>query len=305
MIKKTLYFGNPAYLSLKMDQLVVSKPGADGSKPEQVKTVPIEDIGVVVFDNKQLTYTQALVEKLLDNSCAIITCDSSHMPVGMMLPLSGHTLQSERFTHQIEASLPIKKQIWQQTVQAKIANQAAVLKYATGKEHGNMLQWAGSVRSGDPDNLEARAAANYWKTLFNEDLEDFVRGRYEDSPNDLLNYGYAVLRATVARSLVCSGLLPTLGVHHHNRYNAYCLADDIMEPYRPFVDKLVFEIVRENDLWVMDTGMKARLLSIPALDVTINGMKSPLMVATTITTASVAKCFNGETRQVVYPTVEL
>ena len=305
MIKKTLYFGNPAYLSLKMDQLVVSKPGADSSKPEQVKTVPIEDIGVVVFDNKQLTYTQALVEKLLDNSCAIITCDSSHMPVGMMLPLSGHTLQSERFTHQIEASLPIKKQIWQQTVQAKIANQAAVLKYATGKEHGNMIQWAGSVRSGDPDNLEARAAAYYWKTLFNEDLEDFVRGRYEDSPNDLLNYGYAVLRATVARSLVCSGLLPTLGVHHHNRYNAYCLADDIMEPYRPFVDKLVFEIVRENDLWVMDTGMKARLLSIPALDVTINGMKSPLMVATTITTASVAKCFNGETRQVVYPTVEL
>lgn len=305
MIKKTLYFGNPAYLSLKMDQLVVSKPGADSSKPEQVKTVPIEDIGVVVFDNKQLTYTQALVEKLLDNSCAIITCDSSHMPVGMMLPLCGHTLQSERFTHQIEASLPIKKQIWQQTVQAKIANQAAVLKYATGKEHGNMLQWAGSVRSGDPDNLEARAAAYYWKTLFNEDLEDFVRGRYEDSPNDLLNYGYAVLRATVARSLVCSGLLPTLGVHHHNRYNAYCLADDIMEPYRPFVDKLVFEIVRENDLWVMDTGMKARLLSIPALDVTINGMKSPLMVATTITTASVAKCFNGETRQVVYPTVEL
>lgn len=305
MIKKTLYFGNPAYLSLKMDQLVVSKPGADDSKSEKVKTVPIEDIGVVVFDNKQLTYTQALVEKLLDNSCAIITCDSSHMPVGMMLPLSGHTLQSERFTHQIEASLPIKKQIWQQTVQAKIANQAAVLKYATGKEHGNMLQWAGSVRSGDPDNLEARAAAYYWKTLFNEDLEDFVRGRYEDSPNDLLNYGYAVLRATVARSLVCSGLLPTLGVHHHNRYNAYCLADDIMEPYRPFVDKLVFEIVRENDLWVMDTGMKARLLSIPALDVTINGMKSPLMVATTITTASVAKCFNGETRQVVYPTVEL
>ena len=305
MIKKTLYFGNPAYLSLKMEQLVVCRPGADSSKAEQVKTVPIEDIGVVVFDNNQITYTQALVQKLLDNSCAIITCDSSHMPAGMMLPLNGHTLQSERFTHQIEASLPLKKQIWQQTVQAKIANQAAVLRYATGKEHGNMLQWAGSVRSGDPDNLEARAAAYYWKTLFNEDIDDFIRGRYEDSPNDLLNYGYAVLRATVARSLVCSGLLPTLGVHHHNRYNAYCLADDIMEPYRPFVDKLVFEIVRENDLWVMDTGMKARLLSIPALDVTINGMKSPLMVATTFTTASLAKCFNGESRQVVYPTLEL
>lgn len=290
-------------LSLRMEQLVVSRPRSDGAKGEVVKTIPIEDIGIVLFDNNQITYTQALVEKLLDAECAIISCDSSHMPVGMMLPLSGHTLQSERFRNQIDASLPLKKQIWQQTVQAKISNQAAILKYATGEEHKNMLQWAAGVRSGDPDNLEAKAAAYYWKTLFSEDVEDFVRGRDEVSPNDLLNYGYAVLRATVARSLVCSGLLPTLGVHHHNRYNAYCLADDIMEPYRPYVDELVYTIVEKHgpDNLQLTKEIKAILLSIPTIDVVISGKRSPLMVGVTQTTASLYKCFSGEQRVIAYP----
>lgn len=301
MIKRTLYFGNPAYLSLKLRQLVVSKPGADDSKAEVVKTIPIEDIATIVLDCKQITITQALLEELLEVNCSVITCDSAHMPTGLMLPLSGHTQQSERFRAQIDASLPLRKQIWQQTVQSKIANQAAVLEFATGQKHPNMLQWASSVRSGDPDNLEARAAAYYWKTLFCGSVDGFIRGRHEDTPNDLLNYGYALVRATVARALVSSGLLPTLGVHHHNKYNAYCLADDIMEPYRPFVDKLVYQIVKENDLWILDTGMKTRLLSIPMMDVQINGVTSPLMIAATTTTASLAKCFNGESRQVLYP----
>lgn len=301
MIKRTLYFGNPAYLSLKLRQLVVSKPGADDSKAELVKTIPIEDIATIVLDCKQITITQALLEELLEANCSVITCDSAHMPTGLMLPLSGHTQQSERFRAQIDASLPLRKQIWQQTVQSKIANQAAVLEFATGQKHPNMLQWANSVRSGDPDNLEARAAAYYWKTLFCGSVDGFIRGRHEDTPNDLLNYGYALVRATVARALVSSGLLPTLGVHHHNKYNAYCLADDIMEPYRPFVDKLVYQIVKENDLWILDTGMKTRLLSIPMMDVQINGVTSPLMIAATTTTASLAKCFNGESRQVLYP----
>ncbi|HAZ74732.1 MAG TPA: type II CRISPR-associated endonuclease Cas1 [Rikenellaceae bacterium] len=301
MIKRTLYFGNPAYLSLKLGQLVISKPSAGDGKSEVVKTIPIEDIATVVLDCKQITLTQALLEELLEANCSVITCDSLHVPTGLMLPLSGHTLQNERFRSQLDASLPLKKQIWQQTVQSKIANQAAVLEYATGAKHQNMLQWAGSVRSGDPDNLEARAAAYYWKTLFCDCLEGFVRGRHEDSPNDLLNYGYALVRATIARSLVCSGLLPTLGVHHRNKYNAYCLADDIMEPYRPYVDKLVFEIVKENDLWILDSGMKTRLLSIPMLDVKINGVTSPLMIAATTTSSSLAKCFSGESRQVLYP----
>ena len=175
MIKRTLYFGNPAYLSMKLRQLVIKVPGDDGDLPDfddkrcydsTVKTVPIEDIGIVILDNRQITITQGLLEELIDNNCAVITCGSNHLPVGLMLPLYGNTLQNERFRQQIDSSLPLKKQLWQQTVQAKISNQASVLKYATGKEHNNMKVWAASVRSGDTDNMEARAAAYYWKTIF-------------------------------------------------------------------------------------------------------------------------------------------
>ena len=178
---------------------------------------------------------------LIDNNCAIITCGSNHLPVGLMLPLYGNTVQNERFRNQIDASQPLKKQLWQQTIQCKIANQAVMLKYATEELHNNMFIWSENVRSGDTDNMEARAAAYYWKTIF-PDRPDFTRGREEAEPNNLLNYGYAILRAIVARALVASGLLPTLGIHHHNRYNAYCLADDIMEPYRPYVDRIVYDL---------------------------------------------------------------
>lgn len=304
MIKRTLYFGNPAYLSLKLGQLVVYKPASGEEKKEVVKTIPVEDIASVVLDNKQITITQALLESLLKENCAVITCDSSHLPTGLMLPLDGHTLQNERFRSQIAASLPLKKQIWQQTIQSKIANQAAVLEYATSEKHPNMLKWATGVRSGDPENLEARAAAYYWKTLFSDNIRGFIRGRDEDAPNNLLNYGYAIVRATVARALVCSGLLPTLGVHHRNKYNAYCLADDIMEPYRPYVDLLVYQIVKEEGPLELNTSMKARLLSIPMTDVRINGVTSPLMIAATTTSASLAKCFCGESKLVMYPILQ-
>jgi len=175
MIKKTLYFENPAYLSLKNKQLVIKLPEIEKSdslpdsfKEECVKTVPIEDIGIVILDNKQITLTHGVMESLLENNCALITCGSNRMPVGLLLPLEGNTVQNERFTAQIEASLPLKKQLWQQTVQAKIENQAAVLKKCRNAEVGNMLKWVDEVRSGDADNLEARAAVYYWKNLFPE-----------------------------------------------------------------------------------------------------------------------------------------
>ena len=215
MIKQTLYFGNPAYLSLKDRQLVIRLPDNN-----QSVTRPIEDIGVVIIDNKQITLTSGLIEALLANNCALITCDSSHLPVGLMLHLCGNTTQSERFRHQLSASLPLKKQLWQQTISQKIANQAQVLKECFGVEVGNMLSWSKNVKSGDSDNLEARAAAYYWRNMF-DDEDVFIRDREGEPPNNLLNYGYAILRAIVARGLVSSGLLPTLGIHHHNRYNAY------------------------------------------------------------------------------------
>lgn len=300
MIKKTLYFGNPAYLSLKLEQLVIKTQRQEDDGESLTRTIPIEDVGVVVLDHRQITVTQGVMEKLLENNCAVITCDSRHLPVGLLLPLVGNTVQNERFRSQIDSSLPLRKQLWQQTIQAKIANQAAVLEYSTSRRHGNMLAWVSQVKSGDSDNVEARAATYYWKTIFPE-RPDFLRGQFEDEPNGLFNYGYAILRAIVARSLVMSGLLPTLGIHHHNRYNAYCLADDIMEPYRPYVDRLVLDIIAEDGTLSLTQSAKLRLLSIPVLDVEIDGHTSPLMVAVSTTTASLAKCFGGDLRKIVYP----
>lgn len=308
MIKKTLYFGNPTYLSLRNNQMVIKLPEvekcdslSDAFKKQSEVTKPIEDIGVVLLDNKQITITSGLMEALLENNCAVITCDSRSMPVGLMLPLCGNTTQNERFRDQIDASLPLKKQIWQQTVRQKILNQASALKEKRGEDVRCMEIWANEVRSGDTENLEARAAAYYWKNMFRE-IPNFTRNRDGVAPNNLLNYGYAILRAVVARGLVGSGLLPTLGVHHHNRYNAYCLADDIMEPYRPYVDALVVDIVAEMGVSLeLTKEIKARLLSIPVLDVVIGGKRSPLMIAVGQTTASLYKCFNGELRRVLYP----
>ena len=304
MIKRTLYFGNPAYLSLKLKQLVIALPKSDGEDDKtNTRTIPIEDIGVIILDHKQITVTQALLAELLDNNCAVITCDSRQLPVGLLLPLAGNTVQNERFRNQLDASLPLRKQLWQQTIEAKILNQASVLKYTTGDVHNNMLKWSESVRSGDTENMEARAAVYYWKTLF-PDNPYFVRDHEGGGANALLNYGYAVLRAIVARALVGSGLLPTLGIHHHNRYNAYCLADDIMEPYRPYVDKIVYDILVEKPEADITTATKIKLLNIPVTEVTVGGKRSPLMVAVSHTTSSLVKCFRGESRRLTYPEMQ-
>ena len=300
MIKRTLFFGNPAYLSMKNAQLVIRLTDAQ-TQGEVTKTVPIEDVGVVVLEDRQITITNGALDALLQNNCAVITCDEKHMPAGMLLPLEGHTVQSERFRMQIEASLPLKKQLWQQTVQAKIRNQASVLKRLSGAETRCMLAWANDVKSGDGENHEGRAAAYYWKSVFPE-MERFVRDPEGDAPNNLLNYGYAIVRAVVARALVASGLLPTFGIHHHNRYNAFCLADDIMEPYRPYVDELVIEILRGGiDCSELTTDLKRQLLGLPVKEVVIGGQRSPLMIAVNQTTASLVKCFTGELRKILYP----
>lgn len=305
MIKKTLYFGNPAYLSLRNGQLVIRLPEVEKAelpdiiKQETIRTVPIEDIGVVVLDNKQITITQGALAELVANSAAVITCDSKCMPTGMLLPLSGNTLYQERFRNQIEAAIPLRKQLWQQTVKAKIENQAYCLQKNTSKSFVPLHVLARKVRSDDADNHEAQAAAYYWKNLFSD---SFTRDKDGIPPNNLLNYGYAILRAVIARALVGSGLLPVYGIHHHNRYNAYCLADDIMEPYRPFVDDLVILTMKKmevsDDLTV---ALKREMLSIPVLDVVIGGKRSPLMIAAGLTTASLAKCYNGEAREISYP----
>ncbi|MBR5250125.1 MAG: type II CRISPR-associated endonuclease Cas1 [Bacteroidales bacterium] len=296
MIKRTLHFGNPAYLSLKNKQMVVRLPEVESVS----KTIPIEDIGVVVLDHRQITLTSGLLDALLEQNVAVITCNASSMPIGLQLPLSGNTIQNERFRDQLNASLPLRKQLWKQTVEQKILNQASVLESITRTEHPNMKIWAGQIKSGDSENLEGRAAAYYWKNIF-ENIPHFVRGQHEAPPNQLLNYGYAILRAIIARALVSSGLLPTLGIHHHNRYNAYCLADDIMEPYRPYVDQIVARFVRLGNYDTLTKDHKIAFLQIPVVDVLIDERRSPLMVAATTTSASLVKCFSGEARRISYP----
>lgn len=308
MIKKTLCFSNPIYLSLRNAQLVLHIPEVENNKtlPEAIKkeaerTIPIEDIGVMVLDNRRITITSGAMEALLENNCAVITCNQKSMPVGLLQPLCGNTTQNERFRSQLEASLPLRKQLWQQTIKQKILNQEHVLRINTDQETKCMRVWSNDVRSGDSDNLEARAAAYYWRNVFTT-YPNFVRDREGTPPNNLLNYGYAILRAIIARALVGSGLLPTLGIHHHNRYNAYCLADDIMEPYRPYVDQLVLDIIQCNlEISDITRDLKMRLLGIPMLDVVINGKRSPLMIAAQQTTASLAKCFAGEIKRISYP----
>ncbi|MBP5366281.1 MAG: type II CRISPR-associated endonuclease Cas1 [Bacteroidales bacterium] len=311
MIKRTLYFGNPAYLSLKNEQLVIKLPEVENAgvsellKREATRTVSIEDIGMVILDDKCITVTQGLLEKLLANNVALLTCSSAHMPVGLMLPMDGNTTLTERWRVQMEASVPLRKQMWQQTVQQKIRNQAAVLASKRGAVVKNMLAWATEVKSGDTENLEARAAVYYWRNAFPA-IKDFARNRDGVFPNVLLNYGYAILRAVVARALVASGLMVQMGIHHRNKYNAYCLADDIMEPYRPYVDRIVMNMADQSEpSEELTKEQKVELLQLPTTEVVIDGHRSPLAVAASATSASVYKCFCGESRKITYPEISV
>jgi CRISPR-associated protein Cas1 len=293
MIKRTLFFSNPCHLALKNNQLHIDLKSDLGQK-----TIPVEDIGYIVLDNPQISFTIKLIEQLNAFNVAVVFCDSKHMPSSMLLPLDSNHIQSEVFRQQIDASEPLKKSLWKQTIETKILNQAAHLE-KQGRNPTGIRNIVKTVKSGDADNREGFAARLYWKALIGN---DFYRDRYGPPPNHFLNYGYILLRSAVARSLSGSGLLSTLGIHHHNRYNAFCLADDIMEPYRPYVDEIAISLYQKypDDL-MLEKEHKAELLKLMAIDVEIGEVKRPLMVALSITTASLAKCFSGEVRKVQYP----
>lgn len=297
MIKRTLFFGNPAYLSTRSEQLVVNFPNNE----KEETTIPIEDLGYIVLEDPQITITNGLLMKLVQNKTAVITCDKQHLPCSLLQPLVGHTEQTERIRHQLEASQPLKKNLWQQTVQAKIENQAAHLK-GRDKDDLKLKRWATQVKSGDGDNHEAYAAAHYFQNIYSALVPQFSRNQKGIAPNNLLNYGYAILRAVVARALISSGMLPSVGIFHRNKYNAFCLADDIMEPYRIYVDAVVYEILETGaNVEELTTAIKSQLLTIPALDVFIDDKWSPLMNAVSRTTSSLYDCFEGSSRKILYP----
>lgn len=291
MLKRTLFFGNPAYLSTKNEQLVVEL-----KETHELKTVPIEDIGILVIEHPHITLTHTLISKLLEHNVAIVTCNQRFMPTGLMLNLDGHSHQTRVVRAQVEAPQPLKKQLWQKIVAAKIVNQSLVLKSQKLPDK-YLAELSKTVRSGDANNHEAKAAQYYWKhylTAFPVDNIAHQRSREGDFPNPWLNYGYAILRATVARSLVGSGLLPVLGIHHKNAYNSYGLADDVMEPYRPFIDHWVLQVAKEftpSSDTPLPKEVKKKLLQIPVLDVIIKKERRPLMIAVQQTTASLSKSF--------------
>ena len=292
MIKRTLSFSRPCSLSLKNCQMVIKMK----DDPNFVRTIPVEDIGFVLMENQQISITIPLLNALADNNAAVIVCTDKMMPNAMLLNLDSNSIQGERYREQADASEPLKKNLWKQTVEAKIRNQAALLNKLD--KDGDILKpyWQ-SVKSGDSDNREGIAAKLYWDALFGE---DFIRYRTGNSPNGMLNYGYMVLRAAVARSLMGSGLLPAFGIHHRNRYNSFPLADDIMEPYRPFVDEIVFGLYANGET-ELNNAVKAEILGLLCVDTVFNKITRPLEVGLSVTTASLAKCFSGEQKKIVYP----
>jgi CRISPR-associated protein Cas1 len=306
MIKRTLHFSNPAHLSVHLNQLVVELKDAIRT----TKTIPIEDIGLVVLEHPQITLTSILLEKLMDQKVALISCNSKYMPSGMHLPFDSNTEQTARMRTQMEATIPLKKQLWQQTIKAKIQNQANVLM-RLGENNERLLYLKEKVLSGDSKNCEAQAASFYWSKLYGN---EFVRSRIRETPNAQLNYGYAILRSLMARALASSGMHPSFGIFHKNKYNAFCLADDIMEPYRPFIDWEVLKLLKpksdadfefeEDDASALTREQKIVLLQLPQLDMNLLELKRPLYHAVSMTTAGLYKCFAGESRKIPYPIFE-
>ena len=291
MIKQTLFFSTPVCLSLKNCQLVITWKDS-----KDKVTRPIEDIGCVVLENQLISITLPLLNELVKNNVAVILCDNKQMPTAMLQSLDANCTQAESLKYQLGVSEPMKKQAWKQIIEAKIRNQASVLKNTQNK--GEVLKpFYTNVKSGDSDNREGLAAKTYWSNLFGK---NFKREREGCPPNSLLNYGYSILRAATARALLGSGLLPNLGIFHKSRYNAFQLADDVMEPYRPYVDNLVFQLYKDGK-FELNKDSKTTILHILSCDVNIGQVMHPLQIALTITTASLVKYYAGEIKKISLP----
>lgn len=282
---------SPARLRIERRQLVIETGGL-------AATVPLEDVAVLVVAHPQVSYTHAVLNELISQGGAFLTCDDRRMPAGLLLPLDGNVVQTERFQRQINLAAPKRKQLWRQVVRAKISMQAALLCARLGGDCG-LSKLLPSVRSGDPANVEGQAARRYWTALFGS---DFRRDRAAGDHNRLLNYGYAVLRAAVSRAIVAAGLHPTVGLHHHNRYNSFCLADDLMEPFRPMVDRAVAGLVDAAEgVPELSQFVRADLLRALTTNVLLEGERRTLFDATSRTAASLVQCICDDRRNLALP----
>lgn len=284
---------SPARIHVALESLQVDQPGRDPIR------VPLEDLGVLVLSHPQAQVTSAVLQAVAMAGGAVLVCDAKHQPAGLLLPLQGHFIQAERMALQAAAPLPLKKRLWQQIIKAKVAAQAALLQQVRGKDEGLSIL-ARQIRSGDAGNLEAQAARRYWKALFGD--PEFKRNREAPDENRFLNYGYAVLRAQVARSICASGLHPALGLQHHNRYSAFPLADDLMEPYRPFVDAVAVKLLEHNDAETeMAREIRAELLGVLHTRVSLGGESLRLSHAVLKSAQSLASALTGKARKLQFP----
>jgi CRISP-associated protein Cas1 len=294
MLRKTIEIATPgARLSVAHRQLVIERP-------EQPRaTLPIEDLGVVIVDDRRASYSQAVFIELMSAGVTLIVTGHDHLPLGMMLPFDGHHVLTERHRAQVAASEPTRKRIWQALVGAKLRQQAVVLSHFMGDDAG-LSEMARRVRSGDPDNLEAQGAQRYWPRLFGA---AFRRDRSADGVNALLNYGYVVIRASLARAIVASGLIPSLGVFHKGRANPFCLADDLLEPFRPYVDWRVKLMILEQgaapSLEMRET--RAALLGLFNEGVRVDGRRMPLLLAVERAASSLARALTGDELKLSLP----
>lgn len=296
MIKKIIEISRErTSLSIKYGQLIIRQDGKETS------SIPCEDIGVLLVDNQATNYTHSVFTELLAKGAAVVLCDGNHLPSGMLLPIESNTIQTERYAKQINAKEPLKKKLWQQIVRAKIKHQAKLIKDNT-QIYKALTALMSQVRSGDPSNIEARASKLFWSAYI-QGLE-FRRDSEGKPPNNLLNYGYMVMRAAVARAICSAGLLPSVGLHHRNRYNAFCLADDLVEPFRGFVEAKVREIIKSGeDYEELTQAIKARLLEVLYDEVEIAEYRGPLMVGLHRTAASLQRCFAGEQKEIDLPAI--
>ena len=293
MLKKTLFFTQPADLKVHNGQILIRSNNSES-------IVSPEDVGVVVFENPQICFSHSVINRFVSENVAVIFCDSNHLPQSLLYPLNSHSSLHLITSFQLKASEVLKKNLWKQTISAKIHNQAMLLK-KLNLPFVDLMELAKNITAGDKDNKEAYAARIYWKRLFAH-IDNFTREREGVPPNNALNYGYTILRALVARALSASGLLPVLGIHHKNRNNAFCLADDIMEPFRVFVDEIVYAIsLNFFDNFFLTKEIKVELLKVMTVDTFYDNVIRPLSVGVSITTASLAKCFAGEQRKIAYP----
>ncbi len=294
MIKRTLYFSSPCRLSLKNEQLIV-----ESLKTGAIKSSPIEDLGFILIEDQQVSISIPALNALSENNCSVVFCDKKHMPVSMLMNLDSNSTQAETYRFQVDAGLPLKKVLWKQIIESKIRNQANLLD-KVGKDGSVLKPFYSNIKSGDVDNKEGLSAKLYWNALFGN---EFKREREGSGPNNMLNYGYSILRAAMTRAIMGSGLFPAFGLFHKNRYNAFPLADDLMEPYRPFVDQIVYRLYTERKT-ELSPETKQELIRVMFVDTSINTITRPLEISLSISSASLAKCLRGEQKVLSFPLLQ-